>query len=209
MSALGDHSALRPGQLDIEAITQNTAAALFGQAWYTANGLAGWRGPWETHHLPIVPVITGGANYYTVREQDLIKVIALLASATTLEPGTISVAHPSRVPLTDLMRAFATQEGRRCGFLRALATDLLAAKGGEYMRLHLPFRADSLLGLITSPWSGWRGTMARLGVTLHAFTIMARRGLPDALMRILLLAQFFPPESAARSVTSSSSRTAR
>jgi hypothetical protein len=44
-------------------------------------------------------------------------VIALLASATTLEPGTISVAHPSRVALIGLLRAFAAQEYRRYRFV--------------------------------------------------------------------------------------------
>jgi hypothetical protein len=55
-------------------------------------------------------------------------VIALLASATTLEPGTISVAHPSRVALIGLLRAFAAQEYRRVPVCPcALTTDLLAA----------------------------------------------------------------------------------
>src|SRR5579859_5272135 len=67
--------------------------------------------------LPVVPVIAGGGGVYTVREQDLMAVIALLASVTTLEPATISVAHPSRVTLRDLLRAFAAQEDRRCRFV--------------------------------------------------------------------------------------------
>ena len=40
------------------------------------------------------------------------------------------------------------------------------------MRLHLPFRADSLLGLIhTAPGLAGGEQLARLGVTLHAFTV--------------------------------------
>ena len=39
------------------------------------------------------------------------------------------------------------------------------------MRLHLPFRADSLLGLIhTAPGLVGEEQLARLGVTLHEFT---------------------------------------
>jgi hypothetical protein len=58
------------------------------------------------------------------------RVIALLASATTLEPEW------------------------------------------EFMRLRLPFRADSLPGLIhTAPGLIGGGHLARLGVTLHAFTV--------------------------------------
>jgi hypothetical protein len=123
--------------------------------------------------LPIVPVIAGGAGVYTVWEQDLMRVIALLASATTLEPGTISVAHTSRVTLTDLLRAFAAQEDRRCRFVPVpwqLIYWLLRC--GEFMRLRLPFRADSLLGLVhTAPGLAGGEQLARLGVTPHAFTV--------------------------------------
>jgi nucleoside-diphosphate-sugar epimerase len=121
--------------------------------------------------LPIVPVIAGGAGVYTVREEDLMRAIAMLASATTLEPGTISVAHPSRVTMLDLLKTFAAQENRWCRFVPVpwqLVYWLL--RSGELMRLHLPFRADSLLGLIhTAPSLVGEDQLARLGVTLHAF----------------------------------------
>ena len=121
--------------------------------------------------LPVVPVIAGGAGVYTVREEDLMRAIALLASATTLEPGTISIAHPGRVTLLNLLRTFAAQEDRRCRFVPVpwqLVYWLL--RSGELMRLHLPFRADSLLGLIhTAPGLAGEDQLARLGVTVHAF----------------------------------------
>ena len=121
--------------------------------------------------LPIVPVIAGAAAVYMVQEEDLMRAIALLASATTLEPGTISIAHPSGVTLTNLLRTFAAQENRRCRFVPVpwqLVYWLL--RSGELMRLHLPFRADSLLGLIhTAPGLAGEDQLARLGVTLHAF----------------------------------------
>jgi nucleoside-diphosphate-sugar epimerase len=123
--------------------------------------------------LPIVPVIAGGAGVYTVREQDLMRVIALLASATTLEPGTISVAHPSRVTLTDLLRAIAAQEDRRCRFVPVPWQPIYwLLRSGELMRLRLPFRADSLLGLVhTAPGLIGGDQLARLGVILRAFTV--------------------------------------
>jgi hypothetical protein len=122
--------------------------------------------------LPIVPVIAGGVGVYTVREQDFMRVIALLASATRLEPGTISVAHPGRMTLIDLMRAFAAQEDRRCRFV-SVPWQLIywLLRSGEFLRLRLPFRADSLLGLIhTAPGLLGGDQLARLGVTLHPFT---------------------------------------
>jgi nucleoside-diphosphate-sugar epimerase len=134
-----------------------------------AGGMAGAMRKLTT--LPIVPVIAGGAGVYTVREEDLMRAIALLASATTLEPGRISIAHPSRVTLRSLLRTFAAQGNRRCRFVPVpwqLVYCLL--RSGELMRLHLPFRADSLLGLIhTAPGLAGGDQLARLGVTLHAF----------------------------------------
>jgi nucleoside-diphosphate-sugar epimerase len=161
-------------KLDIEAITSEFSGCavrpglVYGEE---AGGMAGAMRKLTT--LPIVPVIAGGAGVYTVREQDLMRVVALLASATTLEPGTISVAHPSRVPLTDLLRAFAAQEDRQCRFVPVpwrLVYWLL--RSGEFMRLRLPFRADSLLGLVhTAPDLIGGDQLTRLGVTLQAFTV--------------------------------------
>ena len=161
-------------KLDIEAITAEFGGCAIRSGLVhseRAGGMAGALRRITT--LPVVPVIAGGAGVYTVWEEDLMKVVALLASATTLEPGTISVAHPDRVALTDLLRAFAAREDHRCRFVPVpwqLVYWLL--RSGEFMRLRLPFRADSLLGLIhTAPGLIGADQLARLGVTLHAFTI--------------------------------------
>jgi nucleoside-diphosphate-sugar epimerase len=161
-------------KLDVEAMTTE-----FG-GWAVRPGLvhsrhAGGmaRAMRRLTSLPIVPVITGGDGVYTVSEEDLMRVIGLLASAATVEPGTISVAHPSRVALMDLLRAFAEQEDRRCRLVPVpwrLIYCLL--RSCEFMRLRLPFRADSLLALIhAAPDLIGEDKLARLGVTLHAFTV--------------------------------------
>ena len=159
-------------KLDIEAMTiESGGCAVRPGLVYSgrAGGMAGAMRKLTT--LPIVPVIAGGAGVYMVREEDLMRAIALLASATTLEPGTISIAHPIRVTLLNLLRTFAAQENRRCRFVPVpwqLVYWLL--RSGELMRLHLPFRADSLLGLIhTAPSLAGGDQLARLGVTLHGF----------------------------------------
>src|SRR5215468_5007058 len=159
-------------KLDIEAMTiECGGCAVRPGLVYSdhAGGMAGAMRKLTT--LPIVPVIAGGAGVYTVREEDLMRAVALLASATTLEPGTISIAHPGRVSLLKLLSTFAAQENRRCRFVPVpwqLVYWLL--RSGELMRLHLPFRADSLLGLIhTAPGLAGGEQLARLGVTLHAF----------------------------------------
>jgi nucleoside-diphosphate-sugar epimerase len=159
-------------KLDIEAMTiEFGGCAVRPGLVYSdqAGGMAGAMRRLTT--LPIVPVIAGGAGVYMVREEDFMRAIALLASATTLEPATISIAHPSRVTLRNLLRTFAAQENRRCRFVPVpwqLVYWLL--RSGELMRLHLPFRADSLLGLIhTAPSLVGGDQLARLGVTLRAF----------------------------------------
>jgi nucleoside-diphosphate-sugar epimerase len=159
-------------KLDIEAMTIGCGGCavrpglVYGDQ---AGGMAGAMRKLTT--LPIVPVIAGGAGVYTVREEDLMRAVARLASATTLEPGTISIAHPSRVTLLNLLRTFAAQEDRRCRFVPVpwqLVYWLL--RSGELMRLRLPFRADSLLGLIhTAPGLAGQDQLARIGVILHAF----------------------------------------
>ena len=161
-------------KLDIEAMTTASGGCAIRPGLVYSERAGGMAGAMrKLTGLPIVPVIAGGAGVYTVSEQDLMRVIALLASATTPEPGTISVAHPSRVTLTDLLRAFAAQEDRRCRFVPVpwqLIYWLL--RTGEFMRLRLPFRADSLLGLIhTAPGLAGGDQLARLGVTLQAFPV--------------------------------------
>jgi nucleoside-diphosphate-sugar epimerase len=123
--------------------------------------------------LPIVPVIAGTGRLYTVREDDLTASIAALAAAETLTPGTISLAHPTPVMLSDLLVNFAAQQGRSCRFVPVpwqLVYWLL--RTAEVVRLRLPFRADSLLGLVRTA-SGVSGgeQLTKLGVTLHAFTL--------------------------------------
>jgi nucleoside-diphosphate-sugar epimerase len=122
--------------------------------------------------LPIIPVIAGDVGLYTVREDDLTMAIAAMASVETLPPGTISVAHPDRVTLRDMLIAFAAQDSRSCTFVPVpwqLVYYLLRA--AETLRLHPPFRADSLLGLVhTAP--GVRGgrQLIQLGVSLRKFS---------------------------------------
>lgn len=161
-------------KLDIEAITAELGGCAVRPGLVHSEQAGGMVGAMRKLTVsPIVPVIAGGAGVYTVQEQDLMKVIARLASATTLEPGTISVAHASRVSLPDLMRALAAQEHRRCRLV-PVPWQLVywPLRGGEFLRLRLPFRADSVLGLIhTAPGLLGGDQLARLGVTVQAFTV--------------------------------------
>jgi nucleoside-diphosphate-sugar epimerase len=159
-------------KLEIEAMTVECGGCAIRPGLVYSDHAGGMAGAMRRlAALPIVPVIAGGTGVYTVREEDLMRAIALLVSATTLQPGTISIAHPSRVTMKNLLRTFAAQENRRCRFVPVPWQPVYwLLRGGELIRLHLPFRADSLLGLIhTAPGLAGEDQLTRLGVTLHAF----------------------------------------
>jgi len=160
-------------KLDIEAMTAEFGGCAIRPGLVYSERPGGMAGALrKLTSLPVVPVVTGGAGVYAVCERDLMRVVGLLASAATLEPGTISVAHASPVTLVDLLRTFAAQEDRRCRFV-PVPWQLIywPLRSGEFMRLRLPFRADSLLGLIhTAPGLVGQDQLARLGVTVRAFT---------------------------------------
>jgi nucleoside-diphosphate-sugar epimerase len=159
-------------KLDIEAITIEFGGCAVRPGLVYSNQAGGMAGALrKLTTLPIVPVVAGGAGVYTVGEEDLMSSIALLASATALEPLTISIAHSSRVTLTDLLRTFAAQENRRCRFVTVpWRLVYWALRSSELMRLRLPFRADSLLGMIhTAPGLVGEDQLARLNITLRTF----------------------------------------
>jgi nucleoside-diphosphate-sugar epimerase len=159
-------------KLEIEAITVESGGCAVRPGLVHGKQPGGMAGALrKLTTLPVVPVIAGGAGLYTVWEEDLMAAIALLAEAASLEPGTISLAHPDKVTLVDLMNAFAAGENRRRRFVPVPWQLVYSAlKAGELMRLRLPFRADSLLGLVhTAPGLIGTDELARLGVTMHAF----------------------------------------
>lgn len=159
-------------KIDIEAMTVERGGIavrpglVYGKQ---AGGMAGTLR--KLTALPIVPVISGGAGVYTVREEELMEVIALLAAAVDLEPGTISLAHDERSTLADLLSAFAAQESHRCRFIPVPWQPIYwLLQAGEAMRLPLPFRADSLLGLVHSaPGLLGGDQLTRLDVKFSSF----------------------------------------
>jgi nucleoside-diphosphate-sugar epimerase len=122
--------------------------------------------------LPVVPVIAGNPRQYVVREEDLMAAIAALATCEKLPPGPIGVAYPISVAFRDLLVALAAQEGRRCHFVPVpWRLVYWALRIGELMPIALPFRADSLLGLVHSaPFVPNVEELERLGVTLGALS---------------------------------------
>ena len=121
--------------------------------------------------LPLVPLVAADARQYLVHEDDLIGAIAALATAETIPAGPIGIAHARPVAFKDLLVGLAAQDGRRCRFI-PVPWQLVswALRFGERLHLRLPFRADSLLGLVRpAPSVTGVDALRELGVTLRAF----------------------------------------
>jgi nucleoside-diphosphate-sugar epimerase len=160
-------------KLDIEAATLEFGGCnirpglVYGKE---AGGMAGSLR--KLSALPVVPVIAGGAGVYTVEEDDLMEAVVAMVSAENLEPETISVAHPVKVTLAELISSFAVQDNRRPRFIPVpwrVVYGLL--RSGELMHLRLPFRADSLLGLVhAAPELLGQDQLVSLNIALRPFS---------------------------------------
>ncbi len=158
-------------KLDIEAMTVASGGCALRPGLVCGERPGGMAGALrKLTRLPIVPVVVGGVRQYIVREDDLMTVIAALAAALTLRSQTLSVAYPTPILFRDLLRAFAAQEGRRCRLMPVPWQPIYyLLRIAEILRLQMPFRADSLLGLVhAAPGVSGGEALTGLGVTLHA-----------------------------------------
>ena len=98
-------------------------------------------------------------------------VIAKLSEIDPLPSTPIGVAQADPVALPDLLRVLAARQGRSSRFVtipwQALYSVLRVA---EFARLPMPFRADSLLGLVR-PARGVPNSefLPALGISLRGF----------------------------------------
>lgn len=126
--------------------------------------------------LPLVPLVGGRARQYPVRESDVMEAVMALATTVDFRPEVLGVAGPDPVTFRTLLKAFGAQQGRRPRFV-PVPWPLLywSLRAVERSPLTLPFRADSLLGLVR-PAPGVPGLdrLSELGVHPRAFA-----GTPD------------------------------
>jgi nucleoside-diphosphate-sugar epimerase len=137
-------------KLDIEAQAEGLGASsvrpglVYGP---TSGGMAGALS--RLVRLPAVPLVGGSSHLFTVHEDDLADAIAALATAGWAPTGPIGIANPNPVPFRHILERFARDQGLHCRFVpvdwRIVQAGLSVA---EKMRLPLPIRADSLLGLV-------------------------------------------------------------
>jgi nucleoside-diphosphate-sugar epimerase len=126
--------------------------------------------------LPLVPLLLGAGALHPVHEEDLLAVVVALATTDLVPAGPIGVAQPEPVPFRTLLETLAAAEGRECRFV-PVPWQLLyvALRLGEVLRMPLPFRADSLIGLVRpAPTVPGQDDLARLGVRLRLFAASRR-----------------------------------
>lgn len=99
--------------------------------------------------LPVVPLLGSNARQFPVHEDDLAKAILEILEAPDWKPEVFGIAQPEGLSFRSLLTVLAEREGRRCRFLpipwRAVYWALRIA---EMARVSLPFRSDSVLGLV-------------------------------------------------------------
>lgn len=167
-------------KLDIEAMTVSAGGCPVRPGLVLGRQSGGMGAALRTlTRLPVVPVIHGGAQQYTVLEEDLMAAIAAMASIDALPPVPISVAHETPLGFAHLLTALAEHDGRRVRLVRVPWRSIYwGLRVAEELHVPVPFRADSLLGLVrTAPRLEGEGVLAQLGVAPRAFDgVPTRRG---------------------------------
>ena len=125
-------------------------------------------------NLPVVPIVGAKSYQYTVHEEDLAAAFVVLAHASELPNIPLGLANPEPVPFRLLMERIASAAGRpRLRLIPIPWRPLYAALWlGERTPVKLPFRADSLLGLVR-PAPGVCGAedICALGIPLRPFAL--------------------------------------
>lgn len=133
--------------------------------------------------LPIVPVIAGGLQQYLVEAGDFSEAITRLVVTKDVPSKPIGAAHPDPVKLKQLLYDLGRAGGRTKASLPLPGVAVYAAmRAAEGLGVKLPFRSDSLLGLMRpAPCLPNADVLQALGVEFKSY--MAGR---DEVMAALL-----------------------
>jgi nucleoside-diphosphate-sugar epimerase len=159
-------------KLDIEALAGAAGAVVVRPGLVygpDAGGMAGTLA--SLSGLPLVPVVAGRSHQYTVHQDDLATAILALAVAPEAPTVPVGLANPHPVPFRQVVEGLARMNGRR---VRTVPVDWHLVHAGlrlcERAGIAVPFRSDSLLGLVRSaPSVPGLEVLDALGVTLRRF----------------------------------------
>jgi len=123
--------------------------------------------------LPIIPLLAGESHQYTVHEEDAAVAIVQLASVPEVPLVPLGIAHPEPVKFGHFVRTIGTTDGRVPHLVPVpwqIAYAMLRA--GEVVGVNLPFRADSLLGLVRpAPEVPNQSVVRDLGFSFRSFSM--------------------------------------
>ena len=117
-----------------------------------------------------VPVISGGCQpVQIVAIADLLRAVAAVIDRDL--PGLLVVAHPEAVPYRELQKAIARHERVRPRLVPVPYHLVeVAVRIAEALRLPLPIRRDSLVGLRAMTWVDPRPSLERLELRLESLS---------------------------------------
>jgi nucleoside-diphosphate-sugar epimerase len=162
-------------KLDTERIAIDLGMAVVRLGLVYGPGWGGMAGSLKKMaNLPVVPVVGAKSYQYTVHEEDLADAFVVLAQASSLPNIPLGLANPEPVPFRLLMERIAAAGGHpRFRLIPLPWRPLYAALWlGERTLVKLPFRADSLLGLVRpAPGVSGADDVCGLGIRLRPFTL--------------------------------------
>jgi nucleoside-diphosphate-sugar epimerase len=123
--------------------------------------------------LPVTPLIGARSHQFTLHEVDLAAAMMRIAESDMPLPEAVGLANPEPVPFRRLMQEIAASQGRT---LHAVPVPWQlvsgALKTAEVLHVPLPFRSDSILGLV-QPSAEVPGVdrLKELGIEFRSFSL--------------------------------------
>jgi nucleoside-diphosphate-sugar epimerase len=138
-------------KLDIELAALNRDMAVIRPGLVYGPGWGGMAGTLRRlSGLPLLPDFGSRAVQFTVHEDDLATAVLAIGEMEDAPTVPVGAAHPTAIRFRDLLTALAVDQGRPTPRFVPVppAAALAGLRGAETLRVPLPVRADSLLGLV-------------------------------------------------------------
>lgn len=164
------------------AAFDNGAAVLrlglvYGQGW---GGMVGSLK--KMVELPVTPLVGASSHQFAVHEDDVVEAVARVIAAEVVPSIPLGIAHPDPVPFRALLEGIAGAAGATPHFVPFPWQVLYGGlRFGEALGIPLPFRSESLLGLVRSaPFVPNTDQVHTLGIQVRPFDLGPTRPLHGA-----------------------------